>query len=536
MREAYDNVVIGSGFGGAIPAFRLARAGQSVAVLERGRRFLPPEFPRTVGQVGDGFFRPGGPHGFLEYRAFKNIDVIQGVGVGGGSLHYFNVNLEAPERVLARWPKPLGRACLDAYYGLVLTELGSAPLTPPSGKTLPPRTRAFLDAAARGKGGGSLVNIAVHTGSARPHANGIQGEPCTYCGNCMLGCQVGAKNTLDLTYLARAEREHGAEVFPLHKVTGIRPAVEKGEGYWLDYEILDHAGQPSPERGRVYGRRVVVAAGTLGSNELLLRCRDEPGALPKLSAALGRGFSGNGDFLFAGALRTPAAIDPATGPSITAVVDRSTAEHDIHVEDLGFPDPMLWFLEGALPAGPGRLVEGLRGLGRYLSRSLGLGGSNSRFSDEVARLVRGGRTNHFLPFLGMGSDAADGQLRLSRGQLDVRWSHRKSHAMFRQMEVAMRELAEASGGEYVTSFLWRWPFRKLLTAHPLGGCAIAEDPTRGVVDHRGQVFGYPGLFVTDGASIPSALSVNPSLTIGAVAERASFWMLHGRERTATDPG
>ena len=133
MQGAYDNLVIGSGFGGAISAFRLAEAGQSVALLEQGRRFAKQDFPRSVGQVGRAFFRPEDPRGFLEYRAFKNIDVIQGVGVGGGSLHYFNVNVPAPARVLDCWPKPLGRACLDRYYGLVLERLDSRPFRRPLG-------------------------------------------------------------------------------------------------------------------------------------------------------------------------------------------------------------------------------------------------------------------------------------------------------------------------------------------------------------------------------------------------------------------
>jgi len=130
----------------------------------------------------------------------------------------------------------------------------------------------------------------------------------------------------------------------------------------------------------------------------------------------------------------------------------------------------------------------------------------------------------------MGTDAGDGRLFLRGGALDLEWSHRASRPMFRAMEKAMRRIARATGGRWTRSFLWRWPTRKLLTAHPLGGCVIGERPADSVVNHACEVWGYPGLYVTDGAAIPSALSVNPSLTITAVAERAAQWMVHGRER------
>jgi cholesterol oxidase len=346
---------------------------------------------------------------------------------------------------------------------------------------------------------------------------------------------VHAKNTLDITYIAAAERQHGAEVHPQHKVEGIRPATDKGTGYHVDFQVLTADRRATVDRGSVYAQKVIVAAGTLGTTELLLRCRDQLRTLPRLSAALGTRFSGNGDMLFAGAWNTKTAIDPAQGPSITAVIDCSTDEHAIHIEDLGFPDPMFWLLEGVLPPGPGRLRRALSLIGQYLTRSLGLGTAPSRITDQIGALLAGGRTNHFLPYLGMGSDAADGKLRLRDGQLDIDWSHRKSRAMFREMEKAMRRISDQTGGKYETSFLWRWPSRKLLTAHPLGGAVIGTDERDGVVNHAGEVWNYPGLYVTDGACIPSALSVNPSLTIAAVAERAATWMIHGRERAPSDP-
>ena len=535
MKIRYDCVVIGSGFGGAVTACRLAQAGRSVAVLERGRRWGKEDFPRTVGQVARSFWDERETYGMLGYKAFKNVDVIQGVGVGGGSLHYFNVGLRAPQEILEQpaWPASVTRSTLDPYYELAEYMLGSQPLDPPDGRELPARTQVFREAAAATGRDPKLVNIAVYTGSERqnPHGGATQ-DACVYCGNCMLGCHVHAKNTLDITYLGLAERRHGVEVFPLHTAESIEPL--EGQGYRVQFRRLDpdHPGQSEP--GSVTGQQVIVAAGTLGSAELLLKSRDVLGTLPSLSPALGQRFSTNGDFLLAGAFETAKRIDPGHGPSITAAVDCSTQNNRITIEDLGFPDPMLWYLEGIARPFTVRAGQLARLAFNYLLQSVGLRGPRSQVSEEIDALFTGGTTPHFLPFLGMGTDAADGSLRLKGGTVDIRWSHKKSRRMFREMEDAMREISRAAGGRYKTSLLWRWPARKLLTAHPLGGCAVGDDQAKSVANDRGEVWGYPGLYVCDGSVIPTALAVNPSLTIAALAERTAYHMIYGKEMTAED--
>jgi cholesterol oxidase len=298
-------------------------------------------------------------------------------------------------------------------------------------------------------------------------------------------------------------------------------------GYRVTYRDL-RAG----ETATVVGRRVVVAAGILGSTELLLRCREVDHTLPRLSSMLDHRFSGNGDFILAGTHRTRRDVNPSEGPSITAGVDFSTDDYRIFVEDLGFPEPLLWYLERALPPFD-RLTSVFKFIKTYVRRSLGLAPPGPR-GGMAAELLQGGITTQFLPYLGIGTDAADGQIRLQHGQLDVAWRVRRSRAMFRQMEQAMRALSRGIGGEYRTSLLWIWPFRKLLTAHPLGGCPMGDDPHTSVVKHTGEVWGYDGLSVVDGSVMPTALGVNPSMTIGALAERAAFWMIHGREMTMGD--
>jgi cholesterol oxidase len=532
MQQRYDVVIVGSGFGGAIAACRLAQAGRSVCVLERGRRWEKGAFPRTIGQLRRAFWDNAHPEkspGLFDYRSFRTIDVLQASGVGGGSLVYFNVQLEAPARVFARgWPQAITRQVLDPYYRLVQEMLDAVPLNPPQGRALPPRTQAFLQAAQGAGTAADLVKIAVYTGPERrnPHGGMLQ-SACVYCGNCGLGCHVHAKNTLDLNYIPLAER-HGAVVKPLHLVEKLEPI---DDGYRVTYRDLAAAGDASRQTGVVMGKQVIVAAGSLGSTELLLRCRDEHRTLPKLSQTLGQHFSGNGDFILAGT-RSPSDVNPSEGPSITAAADFSADDYTITIEDLGYPEPLLWYLEGALPP-LDRLRSMFKFLKTYVLRSLGLVPPGP-LGGMAAEALQGGLTTQFLPYLGIGTDAADGVLRLRDGQLDLDWDVRRSRALFRQIERGMKQLSRGIGGGYRSSLLWMWPFRKLLTAHPLGGCPMGDDPRTSVVKHTGEVWGYDGLYVVDGSIMPTALGVNPSMTIGALAERAAFWMIHGREMRAGD--
>jgi cholesterol oxidase len=534
MKSTYDVVIVGSGFGGAITGCRLAQAGRSVCILERGKRWRKEEFPRTTGEIAKAFWRPGKTPGFIDYRVFKNIDVIQGSGVGGGSLHYFNVHLRTPQQIFAKpdWPVQINRSGMDPYYDLAQDMLEAVPLTPPAGLDLPARTEAFLKAAKSAGRQPELLPIAVYTGSPRqnPHSGATQ-SPCDYSGNCLLGCQVHAKNTLDLNYIPLAE-SNGAEVYPLHLVDKIEAVGD--QGYRVHFARLNPDDPQRCEPEAVVGKTVILAAGTLGTNELLLRCREVHHTLPNLSPALGQRFSGNGDFLLAGTMDANRVVDPARGPSITAVADFSTVANQIHIEDLGFPDPFIWMLEGAIPSA-GRLRNLILSVKNYLLASLGWHSGASRISFELGRLFTGGATARFLPYLGMGSDAADGRCRLQDGWIDIAWSHRRSRQMFREMEAALKALSRGLEGDYVSSILWQWPLRKLLTAHPLGGCVMGDTRERGVVDSWGQVWGYPNLYVADGSIIPTALSVNPSMTISALAERIAFGMIHGREMTPDDP-
>ena len=230
MKDIYDVVVIGSGFGGAINACRLAQAGRSVCILERGKRWGKKDFPRTTGQVARSFWNYK-DLGLLDYRAFENIDVLQASGVGGGSLVYFNVHIRTPREIFEnpRWPKGVKRDILDPFYDKARDMLEARQLTPPADRDMPLRTEAFIAAAQNAGRKPELMEICVYTGPEKVNRQGVVQDGCVYCGNCMLGCHVHAKNTLDLNYIPLAE-QNGAEVYPLHQVEKIEPVDPVSDG------------------------------------------------------------------------------------------------------------------------------------------------------------------------------------------------------------------------------------------------------------------------------------------------------------------
>lgn len=538
MEFDYDVVVIGSGFGGAITACRLAQAGRSVCVLEKGRRWDRLAFPRAPGRVAASTVRgtqPAPGDGFIEYQAFRHMDVVQGSGVGGGSLHYFNVHLRPPPFIFDRpaWPRQLNYQRLRPYFALAADMLGATPLAAVNERGLPDRTQIFEDAVISIGRQPERVPICVRTSPA----GGLPG--CEYCGNCLLGCHVHAKNTLDLNYIPLAEQQ-GAVVLPQHQAVKITPANQGYRVSCADLATGNVAGRgagsgATPPLKELRARRVILAAGTLGTNELLLRCKHQYRTLPRLSPRLGQGFSGNGDFIFAGTRYQSRVVDPGRGPSITAGVGfRREPDQFIYIEDLGYPDPFIWYFNGLIPT-HGRLSRLWRQLRGYVGDALGTG-----LKVELDELLEAGYLSHFLPYLGMGTDAANGTLYLNRrGELELHWPVRQSLPMFRDMIGHMEALSRASGGRFVNSFLWRTPLARLslcktLTAHPLGGCAMAESPREGVANEFGEVWGYPGLYVADGALVPAALGVNPSATISALAERVAFHLIHRRDLREDD--
>jgi cholesterol oxidase len=514
----FDTIVIGSGFGGAVMACRLAEKGARVLVLERGRRWKVKDYP-SVSQK-NWLWDEGEPerqNGWLDFRYFGDMSVALGAGVGGGSLIYANVSIDAKPEVFERgWPAAIRYQTLKPNYDSVGSMLQVQTLP---ANQLTARTRLMQEAA--GKIGAaerfSLVPQAVtfnpdwHYGLNNPHdtsqsrrwvnAQGVEQGTCTHCGNCDIGCPTQAKNTLDLNYLARAE-QLGAEVRALHQVRCITP---EGTGYRL--QVRDLEGKRTVS---LKADRVVISAGSVGSTELLLRCRDQFKTLPKLSSRLGAGWTSNGDFL------TPAwypdrEISPTRGPTISAAIDfldGSQGGAKFFVEDGGFPDLLGNLLE---KGGRHHRLRNTRA-GRALMRT-------SERTDPARRL---------MPWFGQAADEPGGRFYLGRrwlmpwrkDKLKLDWDYRKAELAVQGLADMHMKLTRATGGEAVTPATWRW-FRDLVTPHPLGGCNMADDVSQGVVDDRGEVFGYPNLFVMDGAVVPTSLGLNPSKTIAALAEYAA---------------
>jgi cholesterol oxidase len=520
VERSYDAIVIGSGFGGGVTACRLAEEGWSVCVLERGRRFGPGDFPEHPEQAPRALWHPSlNPGGLFELRLMKDLAVLGASGVGGGSLVYANVQLPAPAEVFATgWPDAITRHELDPYYER--TEDAVQPRPTPDEPPLP-RIASFEAMARRAERQPQRLPLAVHFGDDRPHPfSGVPQRGCTNLARCNLGCPRHAKNTVDITYLARAESK-GAEVFPLHEVQHLAPPARSGDPWRVGFRDLQYWSQAWVE-----APVVVLAAGTLGSSRLLLK---NGRGLPHLSPALGTRFSGNGDAL--GLIFDPGADDVAGagidyGPVMTGA--------------LSFADESGFMLaDGGLPGN----FSGLLGIIRGVNATMGWRRQLLRLKDLVARLwasdqlvsprevklARLPPITDSLVFLMIGRDAANGRMRLTPllRRFDIVWSKEESQPLFDAMRRKTEELAERAEAQPFFS-LDAGPLGKFITVHPLGGCPMSDDPAQGVVDDRGRVHGYDGLYVSDGAIVPTALGVNPSKTIAALAERNAEHLLRER--------
>ena len=509
--QQYDAVVVGSGFGGSISALRLSEAGKAVLVLERGRRYRPGEFPRDVTDVDRIFWRSRhhpSATGMYDVRFFSGIGVVAASGVGGGSLIYANINIR-PDPVVfdhPRWPASINRQSLGPYYDKVAAVLSVRPLPP----GVEVRKRDVYRDAAHRLGRPVFDPDQSVTWEATPDMDTGRG-PCRLVAECEFGCQHGAKNSVDLTYLARAERL-GTEVRPGAAVSHISP-VEGG--YLVEYR--DSQGMVS----QVRGRRVVLAAGTLGTNEILLRSRDEVATLPDISAALGRGFSGNGDFL--GSIQNASTdLTPAHGPDVTSVISYFDEVPQFTMAAPTFNATVMDVL-ASLGQPSGRILRWFAPLfWGQLGRIIPWAFANGLMS-RPSRLPapHAGDPSRMTNLFAIGRDNANGRLRLRRGRLDIVWDYaRENQMLVNRMLQAMEEMGEAYGGTFAPLVTWN-VFKRIITVHPLGGCHLSESRETGVVSPEGEAHGYRGLYVADGSVIPTSIGFHPAMTISAVVERTA---------------
>jgi cholesterol oxidase len=546
MSEEYDVVVVGSGYGGAINASRLARAGLKVCLLERGDERQPGDFPEgpleAMREVQMDFAnrRMGAPNALYDFHVNPDISVLVGCGLGGTSLINANVAIMPDERVWLdpKWPDAI-RADLETR---IAAGVGRAremlrPMSFPSHVEQPHKLQAMARSA---KYMGAPVFQPPITVSFENGVNhvGVEQHECNNCGNCVGGCNVGAKNTLLMNYLPDAHN-HGAEIF-----TGcsVRRLERKGKRWLVRFEA---SGSGMRKFGAssmfVAAETVILAAGSLGSTEILLRSRDA--GLP-LSDKLGHSFTGNGDVLgFAYNADQPihgigvgSHRQGGPGPCITSLIDlRGTEklEDGMIIEEGVIPSTLAPMLASSL-------FMAARMLGKDTSTGL------QDFAEEKVRemkaLIPGistGAVANTQTFLVMAHDDSCGKIALVDDRVRIHWPDCGKQSIFERINAELLRATEALGGTYIKNPTWSDRLGKnLVTVHPLGGCGMGETAEHGVVDDRGRVFAglsgsdvHAGLYVSDGSVMPRSLGVNPFLTISALAERTAA--LIAAERGAT---
>lgn len=541
--EEYDAVVVGSGFGGSVAAYRLAEAGLRVCLFERGRRYPPGSFPRSASELSRSVWDPSeGLHGLFDLWSFRRTDALVSAGLGGGSLIYANVLLRMPETWFFSQipgqravPWPVSYADLDPHYRAVETMLDPQRY-PDEYAAVTPKPGRFAAAAEQAGFTADRPPLAISFGppnqpyvidDGTQNLHGVPRISCRRSGQCDAGCNNGAKNTLDLTYLSRIGPS--AEIFTDCEVKTFRREGSRWEIGYVHHEppTVQQVRAGKPAIRRVRARALVLSAGTFGTNYLLLKNR---ASLPSLSDRIGQGFSGNGDFL--GFLtRGSGTVAPANGPVITSTIHSPDfadtgsgprppgAPLGHYLQDGGYPGLLEWLTELTPPTG---LLRRGGSLALTRARQAVTGGSPANVSKKVAVLLNEGRqSGNIMPLLAMGRDAPDSSMSLKRGFLDLEQGSASTEYVT-QVRETMKKLATELGATYHDYM--SAAFSRFITVHPLGGAAMAANPGEGVVDGHGRVFGYEHdhLLVLDGSILPGPVGPNPSLTIAALADRSSL--------------
>ena len=544
IKDHYTVVVVGSGYGGGIAASRLARAGQQVCVLERGAEIRPGEYPNTEPevlrqmQVDLPVGHMGSHTGLYDFRLNKDINVLVGCGLGGTSLINANAALHPEPRVFEdpRWPRALRNdvGSLDDAYRHAEGMLKPTPLP----EQISLRKLQALERSANDMGlkfERSPINVTFQDGVNHV---GVEQRACNLCGDCISGCNNWAKNTVLMNYIPDAAN-HGAEIYTHVWVQ----RIERRDDRWLvHYHVRDVGRERFDAPPMAVSAAVVfLAAGTLGSTEILLRSK--AAGLP-LSDMVGQRFSGNGDTGGFGynndnpidgmgyGHRASAGRDPV-GPCITGIIDlreQATLNDGMVIEDGSVPGALTAFLPIGLAMAAGLVGKDTEhGWGNWLK-------AKWRMVESMVRGPYHGAVRNTQTYLVMTHDDSNGRMRLEDDRLRIDWPGVGREPIFQRAWERLVQATRALGGTYVKNPTWsKLTDHNLVTVHPLGGCVMGEAAEDGVVNHKGQVFSanrgaavYDSLYVSDGSVIPRSLGVNPLLTISAVAERCCALLARDR--------
>ncbi len=526
LKPRYDVIVVGSGYGGGVSASRLARAGKRVCILERGREILTGDFPgrfpdlKNDLRVRGGAVDMGTDTALFDVRIGADMHVVVGNGLGGGSLVNAGVSLRPDERVFADavWPGQIAQdGTLDE--GFRRAEHWLRPDSDPRASEM--TKYKVLEKAGRALGHEIVAPRIAVSFEENTNPAGISQPACTRCGDCCGGCNVGAKNTVALTYLPDAVR-HGVDVFT--EIT-VRHVEKARDGRWRVHAVRSGGAKDNgaPEGFVIEAATVVLSAGTLGSTEILLRSRDKGLAL---SDRLGQRFSANGDIIaFGYGAKVPVnSVGIGHPPKIEGVEIGAAVSGQLEIRDSSVLANELNVQEGVLPSAIAPALPVM-----FLPNGRLLGALQSLISG-----VYKGPFASMQTFFAVSHDSASGRFRLDDDRLVLTWPGAKDEPVYERLDSVLKALVQDAGGDYVKNPLSGTVMgHQPATAHPLGGCGMGSDCGSGVVNHKCQVFDgaavagasdvHSGLYVIDGAVIPRSLGVNPLLTITALAERA---MIH----------
>jgi cholesterol oxidase len=515
-----DWVVVGSGFGGSVSALRLAEKGYSVNVLECGKRFRDEDFPKSTWDLRRYFWAPRiGMKGIFRLTQFRDVAVVSGCGVGGGSLGYANTLYVPPTDFLQDpqwadledWERTLAPHYAEAQRMLGVTQVErddpADQLLRELGEHL-----GVADTYQKTPVGVYQENPGMTVPDPFFGGEGPDRTGCMQCGRCMVGCPHGAKNTLVKNYLWLAERR-GVKIEAERTVTDVRPlgAADGSDGY----AITSERSGVIPGRGRrtIKARGVVFAAGPLGTNKLMQRCR-LGGSLPKISARLGELVRTNSEMILAVTVPDDYPEDLTKRVAITSSI---YPDAHTHIETVTY---------GHAGDSMNTLYTLLVGDGTKLTRPVKLLGQIVRHPGKFAKVMwpKGWSSRTIIILVMQTLDNAIALRPKVKRNGDVRLSTEQDPAKPNPTYIpvaneAAEWLAERTGG-IAQSSMSEALFNVPNTAHILGGAVIGHSPSDGVIDSRQRVFGYENLLVCDGAAVPANVGVNPSLTITALAEHA----------------